>query len=366
MIAALAVGIPVLVAIAFAWFRAASDRRNRRSMRRYGSALDRLGDVSRRSDAVAPVQLPSKDAIARPHFGLEPSASEWVEPEATILQPIVKLSPNPPVGRADIPVFDDVVDEADASARASTDMGTAAALARMVARSRSAHEASGSPVPPRHPDDAESVRLRRLAPASLHFSDLDADLADDERELSSGEHLGQSGPRRGRLPVVAPPAQVQRRRRVVVLTTAAVVLCGAGIAAATQFGGSPSSSSTSTTVASGSSGHHAVTSTSTPDVLRPVSATTALVVYNVPTRSYVVRFSATGACWLGSQRSDTGPYLWMDTLSTGQTTTYSATGTRIIRLGAPAVVTLSVNGIPVVLPTNNVLSYKLELHAPAR
>jgi hypothetical protein len=51
----------------------------------------------------------------------------------------------------------------------------------------------------------------------------------------------------------------------------------------------------------------------------------------------------------------------MDTLSAGQSTTYSATGTRIIRLGAPKAVTLTINNIPVELPANNVLSYVVEL-----
>jgi hypothetical protein len=362
VIVVLAVGIPILVAIAFAWFRAAADRRNRRSMRRYGSALDRLGDVARRSDAVAPVQVPSPDAIARPHFGIEPPASPWVEPEATILQPIVK-PPLVPSTSSELPVFDDVSPSGDSATGAGTDTGTAAALARMVARSRSAHEATSPPSPARHPEDTESVRLRRLASQTLQFSDLDVVLNDEDVDATSGGSIARLGPRRGRLPVVMPPRERAIRRRLIGAgaVVAVLVVVGIVIVIAVQHRGSPPASSTTTTVVSNSKGTQSSTTTSLPSVLRPTSATPTLVVYDVPTKSYVVRFSATAACWLGSQKSESGPYLWMDTLSAGQSTTYSATGTRIIRLGAPKAVTLTINGIPVALPASNVLSYMLKL-----
>src|ERR1700722_6766016 len=79
MVALLAIGGPVVLALLFWWMSAATDRRTARSMERYGSALDVLGDVSRRTDVAAPVRIPSADEIAQPHIDFDPDLAPGTE-----------------------------------------------------------------------------------------------------------------------------------------------------------------------------------------------------------------------------------------------------------------------------------------------
>jgi len=51
--------------------------------------------------------------------------------------------------------------------------------------------------------------------------------------------------------------------------------------------------------------------------------------------------------------------LWEETVPAGGTTSYTASGPIVIRLGAPPVVSVSVNGVKVDLPPGNVQPYDL-------
>jgi hypothetical protein len=99
-------------------------------------------------------------------------------------------------------------------------------------------------------------------------------------------------------------------------------------------------------------------------VLHPIATTKLLVTYVVPKSAYTLVFSATAACWLGAQRRANGIYLWMDTLEAGKSTSYSASGPRLIRLGAPRAVSITLDGIPVALPAGNIASYVIRLEVP--
>ena len=115
-----------------------------------------------------------------------------------------------------------------------------------------------------------------------------------------------------------------------------------------------------------SSGGSASTTVSTlpPNILVPTSTTTALVTYETPTSNYTLVFSSTGPCWLGVEHRVNGVYVWMDTLSAGTTTSYRASGTRVIRLGAPRVISITLDGIPIALPTKLVVPYDIKLVVP--
>jgi hypothetical protein len=84
----------------------------------------------------------------------------------------------------------------------------------------------------------------------------------------------------------------------------------------------------------------------------PVSTTPSLAVYRVPAGSYTFKFTvSSGDCWLGAEAGS--GYAWMATVYPGTPSTYSTTGTSTIRIGAPSVLSVSVNGKPVVLPKNS-------------
>jgi hypothetical protein len=123
---------------------------------------------------------------------------------------------------------------------------------------------------------------------------------------------------------------------------------------------------TTTTTQQGGVAQNSTTTTTVPTVLTPIATTNLLVTYVVPKSPYTVVFSASAACWLGAQRRSNGHYLWMDTIEAGQSTTYKATGTRLIRLGAPRAVSITLDGIPVSLPSGNVQSYIIKLEVPKK
>jgi hypothetical protein len=96
-------------------------------------------------------------------------------------------------------------------------------------------------------------------------------------------------------------------------------------------------------------------------VLQPTSTSASDVVYVAPAGTYTLTFSVTGAgdCWLGAQAHPGGPYLWMQTVAPGGTFSSTETGPVVIRLGAPPVVSVAVNGQKVALPPGNVQPYDL-------
>lgn len=106
------------------------------------------------------------------------------------------------------------------------------------------------------------------------------------------------------------------------------------------------------------------TGTSQPsNMLEPKTQSSALVTYSVPATTYTLTLSAdaSGACWVGVEQSANGPYLWMDTLAPGATTTYQATGAIFVRIGNPRVLTLAVNGEKVDLPNGRTQVYNASL-----
>ncbi len=118
-------------------------------------------------------------------------------------------------------------------------------------------------------------------------------------------------------------------------------------------GGTPPASTppASTPPAGGSSG-----------ALQPTSTVTGSVVaYAAPAGSYTITFAVTGTsnCWLGAQGQLGGPYLWMQTVPPGGTASYTASGPVVIRLGAPPVVSVHVNGRLVALPAGKTQPYDL-------
>ncbi|HEV2360651.1 MAG TPA: RodZ domain-containing protein, partial [Acidimicrobiales bacterium] len=170
---------------------------------------------------------------------------------------------------------------------------------------------------------------------------------------------------RQRRPRQTDPVALERELMVRRAATAglAVVAVGATVFAAVQLaggGGKANGSRNETTTTRGSQATTttvAPTTTTTPSILKPVSLG-ASVSYHAPAADYSITFDATGPCWLGIQHVlGSSSWSWMDTLSTGQTTKYSATGYTVVRIGAPANVQITVDGLPVQLPSRSTPPY---------
>ncbi|HTW99005.1 MAG TPA: RodZ domain-containing protein, partial [Acidimicrobiales bacterium] len=86
--------------------------------------------------------------------------------------------------------------------------------------------------------------------------------------------------------------------------------------------------------------------------LTPLSSNQSLTVYRAPTGRYTLAFKvSSGDCWVGAEIA--GTYTWMETIYPDTPASYATRGTVTVRIGAPSVLSVSVNGKPVTLPANS-------------
>ena len=81
-----------------------------------------------------------------------------------------------------------------------------------------------------------------------------------------------------------------------------------------------------------------------------LSSTGASALYPVANNSYTVTVTASAPCWVLATVASSGSTLWTGTLQAGGSQAIQATGAVKLELGAPSV-TLTVDNVPVVLPT---------------
>jgi Domain of unknown function (DUF4115) len=315
---ALFIAAPLIaVALLLAWHRIASERAERRSVESYERALDLLGDVTKRSDASAPVQVLGKDEVARPHVrparANAPAREARAGPRAGV-RPIVP----PPVLRTNGPL---VFGDDDLVGPRATENTPSAPVARPPAAA--ALHPPVAPSAPAPPDDHEG------------------------EPFTGASHRAPRG-----------TSTAGHRTRRIEAGAALVVVLGAVVVGVTLVSGhSPppagsgtthnrTSGSTTTTIA------HSTTTTLTPSgELAPTSVSSTVVTFTLSSSApYQLGFVTSGVAWVGIESSSKGPYLWMKTLGAGETSTYSASGPVVVRLGAPGYLTLSLNGTPVELP----------------
>jgi hypothetical protein len=317
---ALYVAVPiVIVALALAWHRVASERAERQSVESYERALDVLGDVTKRSDASAAVQLRPKGEVARPHVRPARSSALGREIRSDGPAPITPIAPPPLPARREPLVFgdDDLVGESAASPTP-----------------RSSHPSFGEPSP---------------TPAVL--TALDA--------------VDQAPPRRPRRHSPNDHASGHQRGRRLGAGVALLVFLGAvGFAISALAGehgrlagGEPSSTTTVSRGSRSTTTTNAAATTTTLTAsgeLAPTSVSSSTVTYTLAASdSYQLSFVTSGVCWIGVESSAHGPYLWMQTLGAGETTSYTASGPVVVRLGAPTVLSVRVNGTPIELPNQS-------------
>lgn len=377
MIAFAAVAVLVVVVFGVAISRFNASRAERRSLDTYERTLDLLGDVARRSDAVAEVHTPTKDELARPHVrpatamkgrAAGGGAVRIVPPARARLEP--PALPGRPAGA--LPVFGDPDLLHDASSTAG-----AAPLA--------ASEVAGDPAGERPelagpgPGAADERQGEERAPArSEGVPVFDFDDLGPER----GDEPALRGGRRGRLHVAGQRAGGavgdRRVRRATARAAAAVAVVAVGVGGwqieshNSPPAAAPPQVTTTTTVparvatpAATGPRARATTPAGRTSELRPTSTSSTLVTYAAPAGPYTITFAAVGGtCWLGAQQQvATSAYLQMWTLSSGERASYHADGPLVVKIGAPRYVTISVDGVPVVLPPGNVQPYDVSFTA---
>jgi len=306
--------IPVMLfSMGFGWRRVTRGRSEHRSVETYGRALDRLGGVTRRSDAGAPVHVLDPDEAGRPHLRPASPAPPNAGPRIVgppALPPTAPPLAAPRTGRL-------VFGEDDAPIGSLGPTGAA---------------------PPEHPDSGTTAVVGR--------------------------------PARIRRPPAIPRPEQAKRARLIAGVAAALVVAAAGIVSLTQLTGTPSAKppkvgGPATTMTAPAVVAHPTTTVlaGLPPVLTPSASSATTVSYELPiSGSYRVGFTTSGLCWVGVQSSVGGPYLWMQTFSTGESGSYQATGTVVVRIGAPKVVAISVNGTSVSLPAGRAQPYDVVLN----
>jgi len=157
-------------------------------------------------------------------------------------------------------------------------------------------------------------------------------------------------------------------RRAATGVAAALALAAVAVAAISLSGGGAPKTAGGTTTTTlrhtgGSPSTTTVTATTAPPSLRPTSVTSTDVSFNAPSGHYTLAFQASGgACWIGIEQSAAGPWIFEQTLTNGQSTTYKGSGPLVVRLGAPAYMLLQLNGLPVELPSGATQSYNVDLN----
>jgi len=146
---------------------------------------------------------------------------------------------------------------------------------------------------------------------------------------------------------------------VVAVVVAAISLSSGGGRRATL------PTTTTTTVRSGSGGRTTTSTTTTlPTSLKPTSVSQSNIAFTVPSGSYTLAFQAVGgACWVGVEHTTagpSGPWLFAETLTAGQSATYEGSGALVMRLGAPAHIGFTVNGLVAEIPSGITQPYNVE------
>lgn len=309
MTAAVVVGLLVVVLAVFAWSRLSSSRSDKRSMESYGHALDVLGDVARRSDRSAAVRPLSPEETAKPHVltdvaapGDSPRADPRTPPTTSISAAGGALSFGEPPAREE-------------RAAAFVEDGTAVVPTPQL-DAVSAPRSGPAPRPEMAVRESAGSHRRRLVP-----------------------------PARGRAVAAGAAAAVA----VLVLALLGLRLVGQS---AHRAAAPPVSRASSQEAHTSGPPASSTTSTTRPKTLVPTSSSSSVVAFDLSSASYVLTFadSGTSGCWVGIQANAGGPWLWMTTLSPGQSATYRANGPTVVRLGAPKYVGVQVNGVPAELP----------------
>ena len=336
-------------------------RTERRSVDGYGRSLGTLGSVSKRTSAGAPVHIPSPDRLAQPHVQSTSGEDAFKPAAGAVPPPRVHLEPPvlPHISSRGLPVFGDELDTGgeDSVRNAVRQRGFWRGDRHRVGRLRSRDETSGSIA--RNDGVTEQDASEKAAPTEV-FEPITPLFAPTHAAAKLSERDDEQGIGATYRPAIQTKVGHGRHgvHGTVTAAAAAIALVVVGVSVWRLEGSSVPSKAAhhvnSRHVPRGHSPSGNSPNTNTPGFLEPVSASKSLVTYGLGSNSYTVSFSATGPCWVGVESAVNGPYLWMTTLNSGGSASYRGTSPLVIRLGAPKVVRLTVNGNVVHLPKSNV------------
>lgn len=345
----------VVAGLGFAWTRMTTSRAERRSVDAYERQLDVLGHVAQRSDASAVIHKPTAKELARPH--VLPSQSEGAFlPSKTEYRPVapprVRLEPPvPPAQNADLPVFGDDVEAITGRPLGRiTDESLSKRSRRLSREASRSHTRRPSRRAGAHSSgEASSGDIETLPPLVLQ-----PELFDDVAEPIAIDEVSKLAPK-PRAPRSTRPRSIDRVNRRVFTGAAAVVVLGAVAVGGWQLASKENRTPRSSALNSSKS--HASKTRTSPfsdlpgSTLQPTTSTSSLVTYPAPNGTYTITFSALSACWVGIQPGSSQTYLAMKTLTSADNWSYQATGTIVIRIGAPKTLSVKINGETVALPS---------------
>ncbi len=351
MTALVGVGFVVIVVLAFTWSRAGGTRSERRAMKDYGHALGVLGELSRRSgDSAVLKDGVRRDAEDPPH--LDPGPHLFVDRAVR-----EELGGS----RAEAAVPSPVAEGPQALRAEATDLGVDLPADGGRSTAEGPGRASvGSELVPKDPLPSGLWGTSRPVippPVVAKLSFDDAALSGDRTGVEPGERVPRAGASGSR------GSRANRGRHVLGGAAAAVALAAVAVVAARALSSAPPAhrATRPRTPATSPSHHekkaaaktvHRPKATVRHQSLTPTSTSTSDVAFTVPVASYTLTFSDPGTadCWIGVETSVNGPWLWMTTLTPGQTVRYKATGSTVVKLGAPRYVGVTVNGSSAELP----------------
>lgn len=194
-----------------------------------------------------------------------------------------------------------------------------------------------------------------------------------ETTAGAGEPLAVEALPTGSVVVARPqlsisPDELRRQATVRRLSVGAVAILGvlAIVTAAVLMTGTSSPKATPRTAAHTHTPPTSVVTSTTRETtttaagVTPISVSGNDLTFKVPSGHYTLSFSGVGgACWVGIETGlGSGTYLWNETVPSGITGSYKASGPLAVALGAPEFVAVTVNGVPVKIP-KGVTAYNL-------
>jgi hypothetical protein len=332
--------LAVLVVAAIVWTRVASARSAAKSVETYERALGALGEVSKRTESTGFRILPHEET-GRPHVG----------------RPIDEAGGEAPTAHRDVPTPGQGQLSSSRLAPAGEPKLRFSGPNWVPGRVPAAHQQTG---------DQERDGQEAGLPA-------DAGTVAGARVRSplAGARVPGTAEARARGQAYKSPAE--RHRQVMVrraaagaATAVAVVAAVAAAISLSSGGGRRATLPTTTTVHSGGGGRTTTSTTTTlPTSLKPTSVTRSNIAFTVPSGSYTLAFQAAGgACWVGVEHTTagpSGPWLFAETLTAGQSATYKGSGALVMTLGAPAHIGFTVNGLAAEIPSGITQPYNVEL-----
>lgn len=383
-------GLIVVVILVVVWLRFSAARSDRRSMETYGHALGVLGDVAKRTGPSPSVRVLPRGEPGRAH--VRASASDGPSTPPSSGRPSGagtsdSLATDPPRGRIGGAGARPANAGATPTGAGATPTGAGAAGGFSV---RAYRQPSASIPVPEHEvsfDDIGEEWAGAARPVLRESADRlasrdRADRAERSQGAGAGPDLTDLGGEGGTAaPVVEPsigeaepmlepvviqqsisPDELRRQATVRRLATGsfAVIAVIAIVAASIQLSGNPPAKPK--TAPNG--GHHATPTTRPPPttavtpttvkpaVVEPLSTSGNEVTFQAPSGHFLLTFSAiTGPCYVAVETGiGTGDYLWSGLVQPGTPATYKGTGSFVLALGAPAYMSVSMNGVPLRIP----------------